>query len=253
MEYSPYDLTRFLNIDVVGYMRQNSIAVLDADKIADHLAAVVISQEQISRQLDLLSGALYHDYQSRGITDLVVINVLNGATPTHGRIVWALQDQGMYITPDSIKVSRYGEHLHASSTLNISQEPMINPQSRHILLVEDLVDEGATAHHLLQYYTQRHPKSLRMVSLAQKPGKSQYQLTNSHQGVSYDYHAAINVGHHWLVGFGMDLSFEDAAGKHTLYRGLPFVAAANPQFLKKVGQLDKQGAEKLGRLLERAA
>ncbi|MBI2572546.1 hypothetical protein HYV86_01690 [Candidatus Woesearchaeota archaeon] len=228
--------------DVATYARK--MGVVDSHILDTHLAAVVISAGEIKSGLSQLATALTLDYQKRGISDLVMVNVLDGATPTYD-VLQGFLKPNFAITPDTIKATRYGSKL-VGEDVELVQEARVNVRGKHVLLVEDLVDEGATAHWLLEHYAAQQPASLRMVSLAQKPGKCQYQLTTG----AYDYHAAIDVGHHWLVGFGMDLSFKVETEEHVLYRNLPFVAATRPAFLRSVNKLDEIGEKRLQALLK---
>ncbi len=223
--------------------------------LTHHLAAVVVSSDQIMDGIRHLSTALVHDYRQRRINDLVVVNVLDGATPTYNAICAELRNELMFLEYDALKATRYGKKIQGEQ-VELTIEPEFSSQDvkhRDVLIIEDLVDEGNTALWLLNFYAQQNPASLRLVSLIQKPGKLHQPFPERINGVRCDYFPAMYVEDHWLVGFGMDLSFSDEKGDHVLYRELPDVTAASPGFLKEVGHLDERKAAPLEERLRRAA
>ncbi len=74
-----------------------------------------------------------------------------------------------------------------------------------MIVVEDIVDSGITLSYLLQVFQQRHPKSLRIATLLDKPERRQ-------RPVNVDY-VGFKIPDEFVVGYGLDFA-ED-------YRNLP--------------------------------
>jgi hypoxanthine phosphoribosyltransferase len=73
------------------------------------------------------------------------------------------------------------------------------------LLVEDIVDTGLTLHYLRKNLLSRKPRSLRTISLLNKPSRREIE-------VSVDY-IGFDIPDEFVVGYGLDYSQR--------YRNLP--------------------------------
>ena len=78
---------------------------------------------------------------------------------------------------------------------------------RHILLVEDIVDTGLTMKFLLENFAARHPSSVKICALLEKPSRARVK-------VPIDYKGFV-IEDRFVVGYGLD--FDEK------YRNLPFI------------------------------
>ena len=76
---------------------------------------------------------------------------------------------------------------------------------RDVLLVDDILDSGLTVHYILQNLESRGPRSLKVVTLLNKPSRRQV-------AVPIDY-VGFEIGDHFVVGYGLD--------HNQRYRNLP--------------------------------
>jgi hypoxanthine phosphoribosyltransferase len=67
---------------------------------------------------------------------------------------------------------------------------------RTVIIVEDIVDTGATMKQMIESLGTRGPKSVHICSLLVKPGKLQVPLN-----IEY---AAMNIPNDFIVGYGLD-------------------------------------------------
>ena len=79
---------------------------------------------------------------------------------------------------------------------------------RHVLIVEDIADNGFTLAYLQTFLSERRPASLRTCVLFDKPSRRR-------QGVSVDF-VGLNVPNTFAVGYGLDYQER--------YRSLPYLA-----------------------------
>jgi hypoxanthine phosphoribosyltransferase len=69
-------------------------------------------------------------------------------------------------------------------------------QGRHLIVVEDIVDTGATLHHLLPTLLAKSPASVEIASLFFKPASLRHELS-----VRY---VAMEIPNDFVVGYGLD-------------------------------------------------
>jgi hypoxanthine phosphoribosyltransferase len=65
-----------------------------------------------------------------------------------------------------------------------------------VLLVEDIVDTGLTMQYLLQNLATRHPASLEVCALLEKPARAKVQVPVKYRGFS--------IEDEFVVGYGLD-------------------------------------------------
>ena len=84
----------------------------------------------------------------------------------------------------------------------------IRIEGRHVLLVEDIVDTGATLAYLLELLQTRRPASLKVASLLSKPEARKTDVPIAYLG--------FEIPNAFVVGYGLDLAER--------YRNLPHIA-----------------------------
>ena len=82
---------------------------------------------------------------------------------------------------------------------------------RNVLLVEDIVDSGYTIASVLEFLMTRHPKSLRVCTMLNKPERREVE-------VPIDY-CGFTIPNKFVFGYGLDMD--------EYYRNLPFIATVN--------------------------
>jgi len=107
---------------------------------------------------------------------------------------------------DFMAISYYG--AEKGGAVRVTKDLDINPEGRHVLMVEDIVDTGMTLSFVLSYLRTRSPRSLSVCTLFDKTA---HRLAD----VQLDY-VGFEVPDEFLVGYGLDFDEE--------YRNLPFVA-----------------------------
>jgi len=108
---------------------------------------------------------------------------------------------------DFIGASSYLQGTETSGKVRITKDLDSSIQGCDVILVEDIVDTGTTLSALLEILGKRKPKSLRVVSLLDKPSRRECE-------VPVDY-VGFTIPDEFVVGYGLDFA-ED-------YRNLPDV------------------------------
>lgn len=102
-------------------------------------------------------------------------------------------------------ISSYGRDKTSSGQVKVLKDLDVSIESQHVLIVEDIIDSGITLNYLMRLFKQRHPKSIRIATLLDKPERRL-------QPVKVDY-VGFAIPDEFVVGYGLDYA-ED-------YRNLP--------------------------------
>jgi hypoxanthine phosphoribosyltransferase len=154
---------------------------------------VVFSASDIAQAVEAIASRVRSDYRGE---PLLMIGVLKGAAIFTADLMRALGDYPL--TVDFVVVASYGigRSDDASSGVRILKDLDHDPAGQHVLLVEDIVDEGLTLEYLQKNLRSRSPKSLRACALVDKP-------FHRKTGVVVDY-VGLRGPDAFLVGYGLD-------------------------------------------------
>ena len=118
---------------------------------------------------------------------------------------------------DFMSVSSYGSGVKTSGVVKIIKDLDINLEGKDLLLVEDILDSGMTLNYIRDMLQQRHPRSIRLCTLFDKPERRTVDITA-------DYFGAV-VPDAFIVGYGLDYDEK--------YRNLPYVGILKPEVYEK--------------------
>ena len=135
---------------------------------------------------------------------LCVVGVLKGSFMFYADLVRAIDAP---VHCEFIGISSYGDDTESSGVVRITQDLQQNIAGRDVVLVEDIIDTGLSMRYLLDNFATRHPRSLRVCTLLEKP-------SNAKVKVPIDY-VGFRIPNDFVVGYGLDV-----AG---LYRNLPYI------------------------------
>lgn len=150
-----------------------------------------ISAAEIAARVNTIGRQLNIDYKD---TVPVLIGVLNGSFLFFADIVKQL-DIPCEIT--FTKLASY--HGGTQSTMKIREDVnlSVDIKGRDVLVIEDIVDTGNTAHFLLEKIRLKRPASLKMCSLLLKPAA----LLKPVDELKY---VGFEIENEFVVGYGLD-------------------------------------------------
>ena len=114
-------------------------------------------------------------------------------------------------TIDFMAVSSYGVARQSTGQVRITLDLKDDIQDRHVLLVEDIVDSGYTIASVLEFLETRHPKTLRVCALLDKPERREVDVPIHYRG--------FLIPNKFVFGYGLDMD--------EYYRNLPFIATVD--------------------------
>lgn len=176
---------------------------MNATVQASLLGDVVFDARQIAVAVKRLAADITRDYAGEPI---MLVGVLKGAILFYADLMRALGEHPL--TLDFMVVSSYGSGRDGGKgNVRLLKDLDQKPAGKHVLLVEDIVDEGLTLDYLLNNLRSREPRSLRAVALMDKP-------FHRIAPVPIDY-IGLTAPDEFLVGYGLD--YQEG------FRNLPYI------------------------------
>lgn len=164
----------------------------------------LFSAEEIDLRVEELAAEINRDYAQRQIH---LVGVMRGATVFMADLVRKLD---VPVTYDYIAVSSY-EGTASTGVVKMVKDLDENVESRHIIVVEDIIDSGLTLNYIKANLQSRKPASLALCTLLDRPPRRKVSL-------ALDYIGFV-IPDKFVVGYGLD--FEQK------WRQLPDIWAIN--------------------------
>jgi hypoxanthine phosphoribosyltransferase len=167
----------------------------------------LFSSDEISAAVRQLAGAVAQEYRGK---PLVLLGVLKGAlyfTTDLARALVDMPDGPSEIFVDYVSVVSY-EGARSTGEVRLLLDEATALEGRHVLIVEDIADNGLTLAYLRAFLSERRPASLKTCILFNKPSRRRVQ-------VPLDY-VGLTVPNTFVVGYGLDYQER--------YRTLPYLA-----------------------------
>lgn len=161
---------------------------------------ILISQDQIIERTKELAEILNNEYKGER---LVLVALLNGSVPFLAELMKHLK---MDVEIDFMDISSYrgGTSSGEVRILKDLTRPIID---KNVIIVEDIVDTGKTLKIVKNILENRSPKSLKIITLLDKPEGRVVDM-------EVDYYGFI-IPNEFVIGFGLDYD--------ELYRNLPYI------------------------------
>jgi hypoxanthine phosphoribosyltransferase len=197
---------------------------LIAPEQAEKLTHVLIPQESLADRISALAERICLDY--RGAEQLTFLAVLEGARTFAEDLGQAVSKlDGPAVEFDYIKARTYGEEIKGEGETERKVSITVAPrrvQGKHILVVEDIVDQGFTLTRIRELLIDKKPASMKICALLLKRlGSPTAAVRELREDLHISY-SGFDVPDLWVAGYGIDVGGE--------LRDLPFVAAVNEAY-----------------------
>ncbi len=169
--------------------------------------SILLSPEQIATRVAEMGAQISHDYEGK---DPVFIAVLVGAAIFSADL---LRQITIPCSLDFMAISSYGKETRSSGVVRVMKDLDESIESRHVIIVEDIIDTGLTLNYLLDNIRNRNVASVRVAALLDKPSR---RLTK----VDVDY-IGFEVPDEFVIGYGLDFAQR--------YRNFPYVGVLRPE------------------------
>lgn len=158
--------------------------------VSDAALSLLYTRETIAGEVRRMAGEISRDY--RGL-DPLLIGVLNGVFIFMADLVRAID---ISVEVDFIRAQSY---LSTDSTgdVRVSGAERLSVESRHVILVDDIVDTGQTTAHLLDLLRHNEPESVALCCLLDNPSRRTEEVNIDYRG--------LTIPNKFIVGYGLDL------------------------------------------------
>jgi hypoxanthine phosphoribosyltransferase len=167
---------------------------------------ILYTREQISERVAEIGAQITRDLQGE---KLVMVGVLKGAAPFLADLARTVR---LDATFDFVATSSYGKGQRSSGAVKLIKDLDEPIEGKNVLVVEDILDTGLTLSYLRKIFLQQHPKSLRIVTLLDKPSRRLEKIEADYVGFS--------IPNLFVIGYGMDYAER--------YRNLPDICLMTP-------------------------
>jgi hypoxanthine phosphoribosyltransferase len=168
---------------------------------------ILVSEEEIQTKIKSLAQELTEEYKDRFP---LAIGVLKGAMPFMADL---LKRMNCYLEMDFMDVSSYGSSTVSTGEVKILKDLDTSVEGRDLLIIEDIIDSGLTLSYLVDLFHYRKAKSIKIVTLLDKP-------TGRKSKIEADY-VGFHVPDAFVVGYGLDYAEK--------YRNLPYIGILKPE------------------------
>lgn len=176
-----------------------------------YLKETLIDADRLQSRIAELGEQISADYE--GTESLMLICLLKGG-------VMFLTDLMRHIDVpheiDFLAVSSYGRgSRQATGKVRIDMDLTGEVTDKHLLIVEDIIDSGYTLRFVMDVLRARHPASIKLVTLLDKPSRRQIAIPVDYTG--------FQIEDKFVFGYGLDLDER--------FRNLPFIGVVREDAL----------------------
>lgn len=184
-----------------------------AEHWREDIAYVLVTERAIQTRLREIGRQISADYQDK---KPLLVGVLKGSVVVLADV---LRYISVPVTVDLMAVSSYGPATRSSGVVKILKDLDEGIEGRHVIVFEDIIDTGLTLSYILRVLRARHPASLAVATLLDKPARRLIDVDVKYTG--------FVLPDEFVVGYGLDYAEK--------YRNLPYVAVLQPAALAGEG------------------
>ena len=162
---------------------------------------VLIPEEEVDKKIRELGEKISEDYAGKQIH---LICVLKGGVFFMCELAKRIT---VPVSMDFMCVGSYGDGTASSGVVRIAKDLDESIDGKEVLIVEDIIDSGNTLDYLMDVLQRRHPASIRLCTLLDKPDRRV-------KDVKVDY-SGFEIPDEFVVGYGLDYAQK--------YRNLPYI------------------------------
>ena len=177
----------------------------------DHSEKTLITEEELKEIVARLAKQIDTDYADK--ENVVLVGVLKGSITFMADLMRAMQTLASI---DFMRISSYGDSTTSSGNVNIILDlNRKNLPNENIIIVEDIVDSGRTLKYLVSYLLNKGAKSVKTVTLLDKPSRREVDYMPEYVGKQ--------IENHFVIGYGLDYGEK--------YRTLPYIGVIKPEYI----------------------
>lgn len=162
---------------------------------------VLIPEDKVDERIAQLGEQISKDYEGKQVH---LIGILKGSIFFICELAKRIT---VPVTLDFMSVSSYGSGTKSSGVVKLIKDLDEPIEGKDVLVVEDIIDSGHTLSYLLKNLSDRHPASIRLCTLLDKPERREVDVEVDYQG--------FRIPDEFVIGYGLDYDQR--------YRNLPYI------------------------------
>jgi hypoxanthine phosphoribosyltransferase len=167
---------------------------------------VLITEEDLDKRIRELGEEISRDYEGKAVH---LICVLKGGSFFMCELAKRIT---VPVSIDFMSVSSYGDSSVSSGVVRIVKDLDKPIEGKNVIVVEDIIDTGRTLSYLLKVLTDRHPETIKLCTMLDKPDRRVVD------DVNVDY-SGFEIPDEFVVGYGLDYAEK--------YRNLPYIGVVH--------------------------
>lgn len=168
---------------------------------------ILVTEEELAARIARLGAEVSDYYRDK---KLLMVSVLKGSVVFMADLMRAIT---IPVRIDFMSVSSYGSGTKTTGVVRIIKDLEIDITGYDLLIVEDILDSGMTLDYLIDILKQREPRSIRIMTLLDKPDRRRADVRADYTG--------FTIPDDFVVGYGLDYNEK--------YRNLPYVGILKPK------------------------
>ena len=168
---------------------------------------ILLTEEQIKTRIAELGKELTADYAGK---DPIIVGVLKGVVVFYADMIREIKT---HCEMDFMWISSYAG-TNSTGKMEVKRDIASDIKGRHVLILEDIFDTGNSLDFTYRHLMERHPASLKICTLLDKPSRRLPHVT-----LKPDY-VGFEIPNKFVVGYGLD--FDE------YYRNLPYIGILKP-------------------------
>ena len=165
--------------------------MINQENLLPENCTLLYSRKKIQKKIKKLAKMLNADYKNQQVVFLTIMN---------GGMIFATdlaKNLNLDMEMDYLQLSRYGKS-QTGGQLVWKYQPEINMENHHVILCDDIYDEGHTLAAAHAWCLKKGARSVSSVVLIHK------QHDRTYADYKPDY-VAMHIDDHYIFGYGMDL------------------------------------------------
>ena len=163
--------------------------------------SIMIPEEEVDSRICELGAQISADYKGKKVKLICILK---------GSVFFTTELAKRITVPvefDFMQCSSYGASTKSSGVVRIVKDLDEPIEGQDVIVVEDVVDSGNTLSYLLTNLQHRHPASIRLCTLLDKPSRRVKEVQVDYRG--------FEIPDEFVVGYGLDYAQK--------YRNLPYI------------------------------
>ncbi len=200
MVYSYRSFISLLDNITKGYKGMKEIHSIE--EYNSRIKRILVSAEEIEAAIRKAGEEISKIYDG---TPILLVSILKGAFVFMADLCRAVT---VPCEVGFMCAKSYYEGTVSSGVVKITMDLEQDVSKYHVVIVEDIIDTGRTLNDIVKLLKSRNPRSLRVVTLLDKPSR---RLVDFEADISL-----FTIPDHFVIGYGLD------CGEH--FRNLPYIA-----------------------------